>query len=370
MLIMDEELVDWLRLIRTPSIGPITFWNLYNQVKDIKKAIKLATQLSKRSGKKLIICPKEKVYEEIENGKKRKINWIIGKSPDYPSLLSFLPDAPPVLSCLGNSELLKRPCLGIVGSRNASLIGKKMAYTLSKELSSDFIIVSGFARGIDASAHESALEQGTIGVLAGGVDQIYPSEQKRLYDQIIEKGLFISEMPLGLFPAGQHFPKRNRLISGLSQGVIVIEAAIRSGSLITARCALEQGREVFAVPGCPLDPRYEGTNSLIKKGAILVEKAQDVRDNLNNFKITLKDRMVLKETILRESITEDAFQVDDMPKDLSEKILKALSLTPLSIDSLKRAFSEDIAFIPLVLLELELAEKVKRLPGNYVVRLA
>ena len=211
--------------------------------------------------------------------------------PDYPPALAALEDAPPVLGCLGHAHLLRRPTVAIVGARNASANGRRLARQLAAELGeAKLLVASGLARGIDAAAHEGALETGTAAVVAGGVDVIYPEENTGLYEEIRSRGVIISEIAAGTVPQARHFPRRNRLISGMARGVLVIEAALRSGSLITARFAADQGRDVFAVPGSPLDPRARGCNNLIRQGAVLVESAADVLDVLEGARPPSKSR--------------------------------------------------------------------------------
>jgi len=290
---------------------------------------------------------------------------IIGE-PDYPVPLANIADAPPVLSVLGHAGLLSRATVAMVGARNASTNGKHIAETLARDLAGpEILVASGLARGIDAAVHAGALEGGTVAVLAGGVDVIYPKENTKLYESIRAQGVIISEMPLGTQPMARHFPNRNRIISGLSLGVIVVEAAPRSGSLITARLAGEQGREVFAVPGSPLDPRARGTNDLIRNGATLVERAADVLDIV----------LTMHGTPLRDpgggdyrvdsigSVDEDA--VSAARPDIAERLGPA----PVSIDALIRDTDYPPAAIWTVLLELELAGRLERLPGAMVALL-
>ena len=274
--------------------------------------------------------------------------------PEYPRSLARIDDAPPLIAVHGNAALLDRPMVAIVGSRNASAAGAKMAGRLARDLGqAGFAIVSGLARGIDAAAHRASLSTGTIAVLAGGLDRIYPPEHADLLDSILVDGVALSEMPLGWEPRARDFPRRNRLISGLALGLVVVEAARRSGSLITVRFALEQGREVFAVPGSPLDPRAEGTNGLLKQGATLVTEASDV--------------IAVLEPILGRKIEPPAEEAPPPPEpevlpdtEARTRILALLGPTPVALDDLVRLAETPPATVRTVLLELELAGRVER----------
>jgi len=275
----DEQRLDWLRLIRSENIGPRTFRTLINHYGGAKAALAALPELARRGGAARAgrICSQDEAERELRAAARIAVRFVALGEIDYPARLAATDDAPPLLAVRGSSAYLARPMLAIVGSRNASGAGMKFAEFLARELgSAGLVIVSGLARGIDAAAHRASLATGTVAVLAGGQERVYPPEHAGLLDQIVEHGVAVSEMPLGWEPRARDFPRRNRLISGLSVGVLIVEAARRSGSLITARMALEQGREVFAVPGSPLDPRSEGTNALLKQGATLVTEAEDV----------------------------------------------------------------------------------------------
>jgi DNA processing protein len=287
---------------------------------------------------------------------------------DYPSWLSTINDAPPVLSIMGSVALLSRPCVAIVGTRNASANAKRYTDHLARDLGQKGqVIVSGLARGIDTSTHIASLDSGTIAVVAGGIDQIYPKENSDLYRDICEKGCVVSEMPFGTTPTAHHFPRRNRIVSGLSKGVIVIEASMRSGSLITARLAGEQGREVFAIPGFPGDPRAAGPNHLIQNGAKLVQNADDVLDEL----IAMNNKMIQPtfETISEgnQDISKD--ESEPLSDDLYQVVLSNLSFTPMDIDSLVRETSIAIHHINIILLDLELMGSIERHAGNKVSKI-
>ena len=288
----------------------------------------------------------------------------------YPESLAALPDAPPVLITKGHHDLVHGRQLGIVGARNASAAGMKFTRTVAHELGeAGFIVTSGMARGIDTAAHEGALPTGTIAVMAGGMDIIYPPENAELYDRLGQGGLIICELPIGTKPLARHFPQRNRIISGLSLGVLVVEAALRSGSLITARNAAEQGREVFAVPGSPLDPRHRGTNDLIRQGATLVENAADITDVLDS---PLFQRPALPLTppeLPLKAPENKAEPKNDAPPAATtdhDLVLEKLGATPIDIDELIRQSGLTAANVLTILLELELAGRLERHAGNKV----
>src|SRR5262245_25197309 len=276
----DTERLNRLRLIRSDNIGPRTFDALLRHCGDAATALERLPELARRGGaaRPGRICSEDDAHAEFAACKKAGIDLVAPGEAFYPPRLAMIDDAPPLLAVRGTREALMRPMIAIVGSRNASGAGLKFAQVLAHDLSAaGFVVISGLARGIDQAAHRASISGGTVAVLAGGHDRIYPSEHEELLDAILEaKGAAISEMPPGHEPRARDFPRRNRLISGAALGIVVVEAAQRSGSLITARMANEQGREVFAVPGSPLDPRAAGTNDLIKQGATLVTEAADV----------------------------------------------------------------------------------------------
>ena len=274
----NSERLAWLRLTRTENIGPATFANLIARFGGAEAALAAVPGLAARGGKREFILPPEnEIVAEFAALQKIGGRFLLSCEPEFPHGLAALDPPPPVIAVLGHGHLLQREMVAIVGARNASALGRKLAWTLAHDLGeTGLAIVSGLARGIDAAAHEAALETGTVAVVAGGIDIVYPPENQALYEAIRERGALISEMRLGEAPQARHFPRRNRLISGLARGVVVVEAAERSGSLITAQFALEQGREIFAVPGSPLDPRDRGCNRLLREGATLTESASDV----------------------------------------------------------------------------------------------
>jgi DNA processing protein len=364
----DRERIAWLRLIRTENVGPITFYNLIDSYKSATRAIEALPALSRKGGrlKDVKVCDESAATAEIERLEKIGGRMVFAAEKDYPLALAATEDAPPVLSVLGNKRLLNLSCIGIVGARNASLNGRKFAEKIANDLgAAGQIVVSGLARGIDAAAHAGALKTGTIAAVAGGVDVIYPPENARIYEQIREEGCIVAESPLGMEPLARHFPKRNRIISGLSSGVVVVEATLKSGSLITARMAAEQGRDVYAVPGHPFDPRAAGPNKLIQDGATLIQSAADILDTIGGFGAS------------RASAFSDSVQTLWQAEDLSEaecanlrdSVLQNISIMPVTVDELVRNCHVTIPAIQSVLLELELAGRIQRLPGNRIVQI-
>ncbi|MFE1601193.1 DNA-processing protein DprA [Methylobacterium sp. ID0610] len=271
MQLTDAQRLDWLRLIRSEGVGPRTFRGLVNRFGGAGPALEALPDLARARGKAVKVTTKAQAEREIAAAARIGVRFVAMGEADYPTPLQATDDCPPLIALRGEAAALRRPCVAIVGSRNASAAGLTFTERLAHALGAEgLVVVSGLARGVDARAHAAALESGTVAVLAGGHDRIYPAEHEPLADRILDRGgAIVAEMPLGWEPRGRDFPRRNRIISGLSLGSIVVEAARRSGSLITARFALEQGREVFAVPGSPLDPRAEGTNDLIRQGATL-----------------------------------------------------------------------------------------------------
>ncbi len=274
------ERLDWLRLIRSENVGPITFRRLLERFGSAAAALRAVPDLARRGGRAraIQICPRDRAEAELAAVEAAGAQLVALAEPDYPPALAHVEDAPPILCLAGNIHLLQRTVVAIVGARNASINGQRLARDLAGDLAAaGYVVASGMARGIDAAAHQGSLQGGTVGVLGGGIDVIYPKENKDLFEAVRAQGVLVSESPPGTEPQARHFPRRNRIISGISLGVVVIEARPQSGSLITARMALEQGREVFAVPGSPLDPRSRGANDLIRQGAVLTETAADVR---------------------------------------------------------------------------------------------
>ena len=303
---------------------------------------------------------------ELHRAGARLVCW---GEPGYPGALAAIEDAPPILTVLGEAQLLQQPMIAVVGARNASANGRRFARDLAAELGrSGLVVISGLARGIDGAAHLGGLETGSIAVVAGGADVVYPPENRGLYDALVRQGAVVAELPLGTQPQARHFPRRNRIISGMALGVVVVEAAARSGSLITARLALEQGREVFAVPGSPLDPRARGCNDLLRHGATLTENAADILSQLGpqlrgaeplrpNRPVAMPVALQLPSQSTAHPVSEEAGQ---------ELILGRLGPTPVAVDELVRQCQMSAAAVATLLLELELAGRVERHPGNLV----
>ncbi len=366
-LLSFQQRRDWLRLIKSENVGPVTFFKLINRFGGATQALAALPELSHRGGLKrpIRICPAEAAEQTLEAADNIGAKFIAYGEPDFPALLRQTDGAPPMICARGRFELLNLPSIALVGSRNASAVGRKFARTLAGAFGkAGFVCVSGLARGIDTSVHEASLATGTIAVVAGGVDIIYPPENGELHGEIFEKGLVISEMEPGVRPQGRHFPRRNRLISGLTLGTVVVEAALRSGSLITARLAGEQNREVFAVPGSPLDPRAGGTNKLIRDGAVLVTKAADVLDVIGE----LTDRQRPQGDFFADQNDEfTEFEAQELPDmNVQEQIISLLSPTPTHIDDLVRESGANISDVHTVLLELELAGRLERHVGQQV----
>jgi len=358
----DAERVDRLRLIRSDNVGPRTFRSLLHHCGNARAALARLPDLAKRGGaaRAMRICSEDDARAELAAARKLDVSLLAPEEAGYPPRLTTIDDAPPLLGVRGALDTLMRPMIAIVGSRNASGAGLKFAGQLARELGeAGFVVISGLARGIDQSAHRASIGSGTVAVLAGGHDRIYPSEHEDLLAAILDtKGAAISEMPPGHEPRARDFPRRNRLISGAALGVIVIEAAQRSGSLITARMANEQGREVFAVPGSPLDPRAAGTNDLLKQGATLVTEASDVIQAV----APIMERPIMLP--LRED-HDDPLEPDPGASERA-RITGLLGPSPISIDDLIRMADAPAALVRTVLLELELAGRLERHGGGLV----
>lgn len=405
-----------MRLARSSNVGPVTFRKMLEQFGSGRNAIEALPDLIERARgpRKIKLANRDDTVAEIEAAKACKAKPIILGDPEYPTLLARIDDAPPYFYAIGRIELLGKTVIGIVGARNASATGCGFARKISHELTNaGYVVASGMARGIDGAAHGAALHctgdhsAGTIAVLGGGVDVVYPREHQELYEQLCDHGCVISEMPPGLKPQARHFPRRNRIISGLSYGVVVVEAGRNSGSLITARFAAEQGRDVFAVPGSPTDPRAAGPNSLIRDGAILCDSADIVLDTVRQaeqnshlfeelhtfntetraattnsspaiyadiFASLERDAITFDDKDEPQPIETDAFtSIQDTsgePVANTEKLFDLLSPTPLPIDELIRTSNLPAEQVSIILIELELAGRVERHPGNRVSRIA
>jgi DNA processing protein len=360
----ESERFGRLRLIRAENVGPITYRQLLARFGNAAAAIEALPDLAKRGGRSqpISIPSRADAEKEWEDTEAAGVSLLFEGDAAFPALLSAAEGSPPVISLRGHPHLLARRCIGIVGARNASAIGVRFARMIAHELGeAGLVVVSGMARGIDGAAHTGSLATGTIAVLAGGVDVIYPQEHENLYAEIADRGLLVSEMRIGTQPLGRHFPRRNRIISGLSLGVIVVEAAPKSGSLITARYALEQNREVFAVPGSPLDPRCQGTNNLIRQGAVLTETADDVLTALAGHAPPLAEP---GEPMVGGG---PAPSIPEREVDAARARVKAkLGPTPVEVDELIRQCDLTPALLMTILLELELAGILARQPGNRV----
>jgi DNA processing protein len=360
--VKNNERLAWLRLSRTENIGPVTFANLIARFGSATAALEAVPSLAARSGKReFILPPASEIAGEFAALEKIGGRFLLSCDPEFPSGLAALDPPPPAIAVLGHAHLLQKEMVSIVGARNASALGRRLAWMLARELGEGGLgIVSGLARGIDAAAHEAALETGTIAVVAGGIDIVYPPENQALYDAIRERGVLVSEMRLSEAPQARHFPRRNRLISGLARGVVVVEAAERSGSLITAQYALEQGREIFAVPGSPLDPRARGCNRLLREGATLTESAADVMAVL---------RPMLGDGFQEPERAPPATPPADWEAQADKvraRVEEALGPAPVAVDELIRQLGAPPGAVLTVLLELELAGRCARHPGNRV----
>ncbi|QEE47439.1 DNA-protecting protein DprA [Rhizobium sp. WL3] len=365
----DRQKIAWLRLIRSDNVGPATFRDLINHFGSAEAALDALPELSRRGGstRAIRIATVADAEREIETAHRFGACFIGIGEPDYPAALRQIDAAPPLIAAKGDLDVATLPAVGIVGSRNASISGAKFAAMMAREIGlSGYGIVSGLARGIDAAAHRASLDTGTIAAMAGGLDQPYPPENVDLLDQICNgRGLAISEMPFGWEPRARDFPRRNRLIAGAALGVVVIEAAARSGSLITARLAGEFGRLVFAVPGSPLDPRCEGTNGLLKDGATVTTKAQDVLQAL----APISELDLFSQS---EADEPDDGHSGDRPlapppnDDERLIIIQALGPTPVEIDDIIRHTGLPASSVYLVLLELDIAGRLERHAGGFV----
>lgn len=367
--ISDTERRDRLRLIRTDTIGPITWRELMDHFGTASDAIDGLGELSGRSGKRALKVPDiASAEDELAQNDALGAQTITLGEQGYPTSLAQIDDAPPVMSVRGDLSMLNGAGIGIVGARNASANGRRIAETISRDLAeADVTITSGLARGIDTAAHNGALAASgkTIAVMAGGVDVVYPPENEALYARIVEAGAVISEMPPGLKPQARHFPRRNRIVSGLSLGVVIVEAAQRSGSLITARMAGEQGRDVLAVPGSPLDPRAYGANRLIREGATLVRDANDVLDVVR----PMLARPVKTAKSAATEVQQPRLDLESGDPKARESVLECLSPEPVAVDEIVRRCQLTAPVVRTILLELELAGGLERLPGNRVAAL-
>ena len=360
-----------LRLIRSDNVGPVTFRELINHFGGAEPALAALPELSRRGGRQSIrICPEGQARAELEAAAKIGAQPLFTIEPGYPPALAALDAPPPLLYVKGDTRHLTRPMVAIVGARNGSAAGQKLARMFAARLgAAGFVIASGLARGIDAAAHEAALAHGTVAVLAGGLDNVYPPEHAELQRLIGERGCLISENPPAFVPRAQDFPRRNRIISGIALGVLIVEAARRSGTLITARAAADQGRLVFAVPGHPLDPRSEGTNRLIKDGATIATEPQDLIEAL----APLRPAEPLPQGQVREEPARawgrPAYEVPTVAPQDRTRVLAALGPAPVDVDELVRATGLPARTLHIALIELALAGRIER-HGHQLVSLA
>jgi DNA processing protein len=381
----DEERLACLRLIRSENVGPVTFRDLIDYYGGAAKALDILPALSRRSsGRPIRICSKVDAERELATAERIGATAVFSIERDYPTILRSIDAPPPMLYLKGDRQLLRRPSVAIVGSRQCSAAGVQLTMLFANELvKAGIVIVSGLARGIDRAAHDAALQSGTIAVLAGGIDWVYPPEHAELQTRIGVEGCLVTERPPGLQPRDRDFPRRNRIIAGLVYGVVIIEAAARSGTLVTARYANELGREVFAVPGHPLDPRAEGTNRLIKQGATLVTAATDILDVLRPI-LGLEERAMpfasaaseppdtLASDCVRPAATASAETATSVPvpagaapagplsDDTLKAVLTALGPAPVTVDTIARQIGLNARAVQIALLELDLAGRIER----------
>lgn len=363
----DASLLATLRLIRTYGVGPLTYHRLLAHAGgDPVQALKLAPELASKCGKPLTLAPQSVAEKEIEIAHKNGCFLLSIHDPDYPDALQQIEDAPPILHCMGQKGVLKRNRpLAVVGARNASAHARQWTKRACREVSAKGVtVISGFAAGIDRAAHEGSMETGTIAVLGGGLGKPYPKDNIPLMEPVAETGILLSECPWDEAPTAQHFPRRNRIVSGLSKAVLVVEAASRSGSLITARLAAEQGRDVLAVPGFPDDPRATGPNRLIRDGAILITEVQDILD-------ALEEPTLPRQPALFEG-PQAPLEVDTYEESANENgavpLMDFLSSTPIAVDDLAAQCHISVQQVQRALLEMELAGRITRYPGNRVAR--
>ncbi|MBP0615401.1 DNA-processing protein DprA [Jiella mangrovi] len=363
VVLTEEMRLSWLRLIRSENVGPVTFRELINRYGSAAAALEALPELAARGGRRIGVCGAEAAAEEMTRAGKLGARFVCLGEPQYPAHLRSVDYAPPVLAVMGDSASFERPALAIVGARNASLSGIKLTRIFATGVGkAGYVVVSGLARGIDAAAHDATLDTGTVGVFAGGLDRPYPPENRPLMRKIVDSGgALVSEMPFGWTARAIDFPRRNRLVAGLSLGLLVVEAALRSGSLISARLAGELGRLVFAVPGSPLDPRAAGTNRLIREGAILACDAADVLEALSPL-ATGPGRP--EDAIVEEPATDGL--TDEPTRSERERIIETLGPTPVTIDEILAHTGVSAGALQLVLLELDLAGRLERHSGGSV----
>ncbi|MXO73680.1 DNA-protecting protein DprA [Altererythrobacter aerius] len=358
-MLSQEEAFARIRLLRSPNIGPVSYRQLLARFATAEAAIAALPDLAQRGGRAYRAAAPETIAEEISQVRRARARYLFHDQPGYPPLLKEIAAAPPILVVRGDQSLAARSCLAMVGARNASAAAVKIAREFAAALAdAGFTVVSGLARGIDGAAHEGALPA-TIGVIASGIDVPYPPQHAALQEQIADEGLLIAEQPPGTEPRGSHFPSRNRIIAGLAMGTLVVEAAPKSGSLITARLAAEAGREVMAIPGSPLDARATGCNQLIRDGAVLVQTPEDVIELMNGFDGHAR-------STFREAAPAYVYADDELADAEPADVAALLTTAPVAVDELIRQSGEPAAAVQLSLLELEIAGRLVRHAGGRV----
>ena len=360
-VLSQAEAFARIRLLRSPNIGPVTYFHLLARFGTAVAALEALPDLAARGKRDYRPAPAERIEREIAAVRAAGARYLFHDSPGYPPLLGAIESAPPILTARGDTALAARPCVAMVGARNASAVAVKLARDLAAELAQQgFTVVSGLARGIDGAAHEGALPA-TVGVIASGIDIAYPPQHADLQERIAQHGLLLAEQPPGTEPRGSHFPSRNRIIAGMAAGTLVVEAAPKSGSLITARLAGEAGREVMAIPGHPAEPRSQGCNQLIREGAVLVQSADDVAELLGNFDGTPRSSVCDARQAFAYDMGEEALRDDD-----PTMIEGLLTSAPVAIDELIRQSGQPAGSVQLALLELEIAGRLQRHAGGRV----
>ncbi|RXZ65912.1 DNA-processing protein DprA [Pelagerythrobacter rhizovicinus] len=355
----QSEAFARIRLLRSPNVGPVSYAHLLQRYGGAEAALEALPELGRRGGRDYRAALVERIEREVEAVRAAGARYLFHDQPDYPPLLAEIESAPPILTVRGDLTLAAKPCVAMVGARNASAAAVKLARDFAAALSeAGFVVVSGLARGIDGSAHRGALPA-TIGVIASGIDITYPPQHAELQEEIASAGLLLAEQPPGTEPRGSHFPSRNRIIAGLAAGTLVVEAAPKSGSLITARLAGEAGREVMAIPGSPLDARSQGCNQLIRDGAVLVQAPGDVIELLSDFDGTPR-------STFREAAPSYDPASDELEEAEPADIRGLLTIAPVPVDELIRQSGTGAAAVQMALLELEIAGQLQRHAGGRV----
>ena len=368
-----QEKLHWLRLARSENIGKSTFFRLIDIFGSAQKALAELSEFAASGGlkRKIKICSAEDAENELINSQNFGAEIIIFSEKKYPRLLREIPDPTPILTVKGDTDFFNRDTIAIVGPRNASFNAVTLAKKIALELGQHSIVIaSGLARGVDCAAHEASMLSGTIAVIGGGINHIYPRENQALYENIAKCGLLVSESPFNMTPKGGHFVQRNRLISGLSLGTVVVEAGLRSGSLTTARFSTEQGREVFSVPGSPFDPRCHGTNRLIKDGAKMFETIDDILDELPNLRARFSDAGILREPDF-ESFEAPISKMPDESeiRKIRTEIYERLNSTPTLIEEIIAEIQAPTRFVNIALVQLELADKIVVNLGEVAIKI-